>query len=87
MDKTSGPTMKTKVYAPFKVYFDGQASSVTAINKVGAFDILPHHRNFITLLEKGNVVVRSPGQADFELPIRRGIMHVKADEVKVFLDV
>lgn len=83
----SQPHMHVKVYAPFRVYYDGQASSVSAANRVGPFDVLPQHHNFITLLEKGRVTVRSEGKPDFELSISRGVMHVKADEVKVFLDV
>lgn len=79
--------MHTKVYAPFRVYYDGQAISVSAANQVGAFDILPHHRNFITLLEPGNLTVRIPGKPELKMPITKGVMHVKADEVKVFLDV
>jgi F0F1-type ATP synthase epsilon subunit len=87
MAESKTPTMHAKVYAPFKVYFDGQAFSVSAMNQVGPFDILPHHRNFITLLEPGNLTVRIPGKSDMVLPIARGVMHVKSDEVKVFLDV
>jgi F0F1-type ATP synthase epsilon subunit len=79
--------MHAKIYAPFKVYFDAPALSISANNRVGPFDVLPHHRNFITLLEPGQITVRVPGKSDFELHIAKGIMHVKADEVKVFLDV
>jgi F0F1-type ATP synthase epsilon subunit len=81
------PTMHVKVYTPFKVYYDGAAMSVTANNQVGPFDILPHHRNFITLLGQGDVTVRVPGKSDLVLPIAKGIMHVRSDDVKVFLDV
>jgi F0F1-type ATP synthase epsilon subunit len=84
---TKTPTMHAKVYAPFKIYYDGRALSISAINQVGPFDILAHHRNFITLLEPGNITVRIPGKPDFNMPISKGVMHVKADEVKVFLDV
>ncbi|HVS78779.1 MAG TPA: hypothetical protein VHD84_00615 [Candidatus Saccharimonadales bacterium] len=84
---TNDPTMHTKVYAPFKVYYDGPALSVSAANLVGPFDILPRHRNFITLLKPGNVTVRPPGKPDFVMPISKGVMHVKADEVRIFLDV
>ena len=80
-------TMNVKIYAPFKVYFEGPALSVSATNRLGPFDVLPHHHNFITLLQPGNVVVRPPQSADFKLPITKGIMHVRADTVKVFLDV
>jgi F0F1-type ATP synthase epsilon subunit len=85
--KIKQPTMRVKVYAPFRVYYDDQAVSLSANNQVGPFDVLPHHRNFITLLEPGNVTVRLPGKDDFVLPITRGIMHVRADDVRVFLDV
>jgi F0F1-type ATP synthase epsilon subunit len=84
--KVQSDSMTVKVYAPFKVYFDGPASSLTAVNRVGQFDILPNHHNFISLLEPGDVTVRAPSQPDFKLPINRGVIHVKADEVKVFLD-
>lgn len=87
MADTKQPTMLTKVYAPFKVYFDGQAISVSASNQVGPFDVLPHHRNFITLLEAGDLTVRAPGRPDLRMPIAKGVMHVKTDEVRIFLDV
>lgn len=79
--------MHAKIYAPFKVYFDGPALSLSATNRLGPFDILPRHHNFITLLQPGDISVRRPGQPDFVMPITKGVMHVKADEVKVFLDV
>jgi F0F1-type ATP synthase epsilon subunit len=85
--QSSQPTMKVKLYAPFKTYFDGEAFSVTAVNRVGPFDILPHHKNFMTLLSQGNIVVRNVDKTDFILPVTRGVMHVKADMVTVFLDV
>ncbi len=81
-----GVNMHVKVYAPFKVYFDGDAQSISAINDTGAFDILPKHHNFMTLINTGDVIVRSE-KGEEKIPIQRGIMHVKADEVVVFLDV
>lgn len=78
--------MHVKVYAPFKVYYDGLAESISAENDTGAFDILPKHHNFMTLLSACNIVVRNDGKEEI-ISITRGIMHVKADEVIVFLDV
>lgn len=79
--------MHVKVYAPFKVYFDGIATSVSAVNATGPFDILPQHHNFMTLIDTGEVVVRKDGGEEEKFNIARGIMHVKADDVVVFLDV
>jgi F0F1-type ATP synthase epsilon subunit len=83
---TDGVNMHVKVYAPFKVYFDGMAESISAANDTGPFDILPRHHNFMTLLNACDIVVRS-GEREDKIPITRGIMHVKADQVIVFLDV
>jgi F0F1-type ATP synthase epsilon subunit len=86
VDTGDGEHMHVKVYAPFKVYFDGIARSISAVNDTGAFDILPKHHNFMTLINTGEVIVRTDnGEEKFK--IARGIMHVKADDVVVFLDV
>jgi F0F1-type ATP synthase epsilon subunit len=78
--------MYIKVHAPYKVYFDGLAESISAINDTGPFDILPRHHNFMTLLAPGDVIVRSE-HGEEKFTISRGVMHVKADRVIVFLDV
>ncbi len=81
--------LKLKVYAPFKVYYDGVVSSVSAENGTGPFDILAKHHNFLTLLSPCDIIVRP--EADTKepekIPIQRGIMQVKANNVVVFLDV
>lgn len=84
--KVDGKSMHVKVYAPFKVYFDGIANSISAVNDTGPFDILPRHHNFMTLLSEGDIIVRSE-TGEEKISITRGIMHVKADDVVVFLDV
>jgi len=83
---TDGKNMHVKVYAPFKVYYDDLADSISAVNDTGAFDILPKHHNFMTLINACDVIVRN-GDKEEKIPIQKGIMHVKADEVIVFLDV
>lgn len=84
--KPAEKTMHVKVHAPFKVYFDDQAVSVSAVNETGPFDVLPGHHNFMTLVSACDLVVRT-AQTQETVPIQRGIMHVKADEVVIFLDV
>ncbi|HEX7632978.1 MAG TPA: hypothetical protein VF401_01485 [Candidatus Saccharimonadales bacterium] len=82
-----GPlTMAVRIYSPFRVYFDGPAFSLSAENATGPFDILPEHHNFISLLSPCDLVVRTQTNEQ-KVTISGGIMHVKADEVVVFLDV
>jgi F0F1-type ATP synthase epsilon subunit len=81
------PTMNVKVYAPFRTYYDSEAASLSAENGTGPFDILPHHKNFMSLLVPCTITVRSPENKEFSLKVTHGVMHVKSDKVTVFLDV
>lgn len=80
------PEMHIKVYSPFKVYFDEAGESISAQNATGPFDILPRHHNFITLLSPCELVIRAKGREQ-RIRISGGLMHVKADQVIVFLDI
>ncbi len=81
------PIMEVKVYAPFQVYFEGSAYSVSAVNDTGPFDILPRHHNFLCMLVPCNLVVK-PVEGDSKIiKVHRALMHVKADRVVVFMDV
>lgn len=80
------PTVAIKVYAPFKVYYEGDGYSVSAVNETGPFDILPGHHNFLCMLVPCSLTIQTPdGQRDIK--ISRALMHVKADHVVVFMDV
>jgi F0F1-type ATP synthase epsilon subunit len=80
--------MKVRVYSPFQIYFEGLAISTSAVNDTGPFDILPNHKNFICLLKPSPINIRLPnGGKDVQIPVTRGMMHVKADQVTVFLDI
>lgn len=78
--------MRVKVYSPFATYFDSLAYSVTAENSTGQFDILPKHHNFMTLLKSSELLLRTE-RGEQKIRISGGIMHVRADQVTVFLDV
>jgi hypothetical protein len=80
------PTIAVKVYAPFQVFFEGQAISVTGVNETGPFDILPHHRNFLCMLVPSELVIRTPYE-EKRIKVSRALMHVKADKITVFVDV
>jgi hypothetical protein len=75
-----------KIYSPFKIYYDSPATSISAQNATGPFDILPGHKNFMTLLTPGKIIVRTPGGEE-HIKIDSAILHVSGNIVKVFLDV
>ena len=91
--KTEGPKSSSgqqpihvKISAPYKIYFDGEARSISAVNDTGPFDVLARHHKFITLLNPCDIVVRTD-EGEQKFRISRGLMHVKADQVIVFLDI
>ncbi|MGC1177087.1 MAG: hypothetical protein WA843_03375 [Candidatus Saccharimonadales bacterium] len=84
---TGQRSMQVKVYSPFRDYYDGQAFSLTAVNATGPFDILPKHHNFISLLNPCDLIIRTVDTGEQRIRISGGIIHVKADQVIVFLDV
>lgn len=76
-----------RVQAPYKTYYDGEATSISAVNDTGNFDILGRHHNFISILSAGDIIIRKPDSEKEKITIQQGVMHVKANEVIVFLDV
>ena len=97
MDITTQPVIKpiiavppgrihVKIYAPYRVYFDDLADNISAVNLTGPFDVLPQHHNFMTLLSPCVIVVRNDKE-EKRIQISRGVMHVKKDNITVFLDV
>jgi F0F1-type ATP synthase epsilon subunit len=82
------PTMRIKVYSPFKTYFEDDGYSISGVNATGPFDILPHHHNFMTLLSACELTIQTIRQPSMQkIRISGGLMHVKADRVTVFLDI
>lgn len=79
--------MMVKIYAPFKVYYNGAADSLSASNDTGPFDILPNHKNFMSLVKRGDVMVRQRDKPDFKITIDRGVLHVRSNKVTLFLDI
>lgn len=67
------------------IVFQGEAKSVTSLNEIGWFDILPKHAHFITMI-KEKLVIGIDRQEKREIPVVSGILRVWNNEVKAFLD-
>jgi len=83
-------TMAVKVYSPYRDYYDGQAFSISGENLTGPFDVLPKHHSFISLLSPCDLIIRTPkeqSKGPIKIRITGGLLHVKANQVIVFLDI
>lgn len=82
--KQAPPILHTKVISPSQVFYEGPAHSVSAVNKVGPFDILPNHANFFSLLTAGDIAIDTGGNT-LRFPIQNGIVKVTDNAVTLFI--
>jgi F0F1-type ATP synthase epsilon subunit len=52
-----GNTIALTIMSPFEVIWQGDADSISASNSEGAFDVLPDHARFVTLVDEKEVTV------------------------------
>lgn len=84
--QTDDSSLSVIARAPFELYFEGPASSVSATNKVGLFDILPGHADFFSVLSPGEVIIEN-GSEPTKFEISNGIVTVRDNEVMMFVNM
>lgn len=87
--------MAKKNFLTVKIFFPSlmekenltlKATSVSSENRLGPFDVLPGHINFISLIFK-KISIQTEKKEKIEFSFERGVMIVKENKVKVFLGV
>lgn len=86
MKLTGEPKLHVRVLSPTQTLYDGKALAVSAINKVGPFDILADHANFFSLLTEGDIAVNT-GFQSLTYPIHHGIVKVNNNNITLFIDI
>lgn len=66
--------------------FKGEANSISSENKMGEFDILPRHANFITLISN-SLTIHTVNEEKKTFKFSRGVLEVAENQVKIFLEV
>ncbi len=74
--------MRVSVVSPEKALFDGDAAALVAPAFDGEVGILPRHAPFLTLLGKGDLVIRSGAGAQ-RFRVEGGFLQVLGDRVRV----
>lgn len=85
---TKQPLQPLNVIArsPFHIYYEGDAERVSAINRVGTFDILPGHADFFSVLSPGDVTIETESDM-VSFKITNGIMAVRDNTVMLFVNI
>lgn len=79
--------LKVQVFFPAimqRPNFSGRALAISSENRLGKFDILPKHINFISLIFK-KVSILTPEKEKIEFEFEKGILIARENQVKVFL--
>lgn len=75
-----------RILSPTDRLYEGDAVSLSAVNKVGPFDVLAGHTNLFTILEPSDVVVNT-GDEMKHFQVSQGLMKVHDDVVTLYVDI
>lgn len=81
------PTINVIARAPFEVYYEGPAEGLSALNKIGPFDVLPGHADFFSVLRPCEVTIDIPDKDPIVFGVQNGIVTVRNDEVMLFVNM
>lgn len=69
-----------------KILFEGKVKAVSSENENGAFDILPEHANFITIVKKKIIIHHLNGEKEV-IELDNGIIKAEENHIHIFLGV
>ena len=78
--------LTVKVITPEKILFDGPAKAVATHNQQGRLSILPHHTNFISIVEHEIVIIK-PDNTKFQSDVDRSVLFCRADQVQIYIGI
>lgn len=74
-----------KVRNPDEVLFEGEVDQISSSNKIGKFDILDNHANFISLIQDA-LIMKKAGAVN-EIKVDSGVLRVQENKVFVYLGI
>jgi F-type H+-transporting ATPase subunit epsilon len=79
-------TLRVTVVSPERQLFEGEATAVVAPAYDGEVGILPRHAPFLTLLGKGNLVIRHGAAEAQRFVVAGGLLQVSGNKVRVLVE-
>lgn len=75
-----------KIYAPDKVFYDGDCEYLNVPTEIGMYGILANHRNTITAIVPGKLTFRMPGKENLEVAVSSGMMKIENSDVLLLVE-
>jgi F-type H+-transporting ATPase subunit epsilon len=77
--------MRLEILTPDKTIFEGDVTSVTVPGVNGSFEVLNNHAPIISILEDGNVTIRTGKQSE-SLFIHGGVVEVLDNKIMLLAE-
>lgn len=79
-------TINVIIMSPEEVVWEGSAKALSSDNREGAFDILPNHANFMTLIKNREVVVHLlDGKKTRSFTFEQAVLFFKENTAKIYI--
>jgi len=79
-------TLRLQIITPDATVYDEDVEIVMLPSVGGQIGILPHHVRLMTVMERGEMIVRKDGRAHF-LAVGEGLVDVSGDRVSILTDM
>jgi F0F1-type ATP synthase epsilon subunit len=83
---TDAKKIKVTVRNRMAIIFDDYVKAITSKNDTGAFDVLPTHSNFISLITSPLILRKLDGQNQ-EIKFTTGLLKVKDNAIHCYIDL
>jgi F0F1-type ATP synthase epsilon subunit len=77
--------MKLGVYSLKKIWYQGEARSITCQTLAGEITILDHHRPLISVLASGTITIVDRQKKEHFIPIKSGFVEVQQNNESRFI--
>lgn len=84
---TPSNTIHVRVSRATERIWEGDAISISSTNSHGAFDILPQHANFVTLIKDSNVLVQDVARNIHTFTFKQCVLHVHTNMANIYADI
>ena len=72
------------VLSPQDILYSGKATSVSSKNSAGNFDILEQHANFITIVEKFPIIIRTVEKKEVTFSFPLAVLYIANNKVTIY---
>ncbi|TSC64740.1 MAG: Uncharacterized protein G01um101493_24 [Microgenomates group bacterium Gr01-1014_93] len=79
--------LNVRIVTPKAIVYEGTALSVSSKNSKGKFDILPQHANFITIVEKSPITIRTDLKKRLTFNFEVAIISTIKNLVNIYTDI